>query len=67
MRILFAAAYLLAMVLHAEWTVLSFLLAAALVALAVFPALRRRGFHLRMPVPAAVPGTEELAPRSALP
>ena len=65
MRIFFAAAYLLAMVLHAEWTVLSALLAASLVALAVIPSLRRRAWHLRMP--AAVPATDELAPRSALP
>lgn len=67
MRIFFAAAYLLAMVLHAEWTVLSALLAASLVTLAVIPALRRRSWHLRVPVPAASPATEDLAPRSALP
>ena len=67
MRIFFAAAYLLAMVLHAEWTGLTALLAASLMALAVIPALRRRAWHLRMPVPAAVPATEDLAPRSALP
>ncbi len=67
MRIFFAAAYLLAMVLHAEWTVLSFLLATSLVALAVIPSLRRRAWHLRVPVPGAVPATDDLAPRSALP
>jgi hypothetical protein len=48
MRLIFAAAYLLALVLHAEWTVLSFVLAAALVGLAVFPRLRR-GLHPRVP------------------
>ena len=67
MRIFFAAAYLLAMVLHAEWTALSVLLAVSLVALVVVPALRRRSWHLRVPVPVAVPATDDLAPRSALP
>ena len=63
MRLFFAAAYLLALVLHAEWTVLTVLLAAALVALAAIPVLRRRALHLRVPVPAA----DELAPRGAVP
>ena len=65
MRIFFAAAYLLAMVLHAEWTALSILLAVSLVALVAIPALRRRSWHLRVPVP--VTATDDLAPRSALP
>jgi hypothetical protein len=42
MRSLIIAAYLAALVVHAEWTPLTGLLAAALVAVWAFPLLRRR-------------------------
>ncbi|MEV4639909.1 hypothetical protein AB0J80_21435 [Actinoplanes sp. NPDC049548] len=56
MRLFIASAYLLALVLHAEWTVLTVLLAVALTAIAAVPALRRTvRLRAAVPLPADIP------------